>query len=372
MTEKPMTSPQLPWKTKIIITLLSAVTDATRRRDGTVNRFLSSFFDSRAAANPEPLHGVKTADFTVDASRNLWFRLFYPTDDDIPDDIPVIVFFHGGGFAFLSPDAKAYDFVCRRIAHKILAAVVSVNYRLAPEHKCPAAYEDGFDVLRWLDGRPKQFSDFAPNADVSRMFLMGDSAGGNLAHHVAERISANPTSDLQKVRVIGLVSVQPFFGGEERTPAEDRLVRAPLVSVERADWMWRSFLPEGSDRDHEAVNVFGPRCRAVITERYPATLVFVGGFDPLQDWQKRYYEGLKARGREAYLVEYPDAVHAFYIFPELPQAGMLLTETRDFVLKQCGKISLGKEKLHGRFRSCCNEPRELDSHFVLLILGGER
>ncbi|WOL04107.1 putative carboxylesterase 18 [Canna indica] len=93
-----------------------------------------------------------------------------------------------------------------------------------------------------------------------------------------------------------MVLIQPFFCGEERTEAEVRLPNAPIVSVERTDWMWRAFLPEGEDRNHEASNVFGPRAGELELAALPEALVVVGGLDPLQDWQRRYHEGLRARG----------------------------------------------------------------------------
>ncbi|BBH09365.1 carboxyesterase 18 [Prunus dulcis] len=73
-----------------------------------------------------------------------------------------------------------------------------------------------------------------------------------------------------------------------------------------------AFLPDGSNRDHEAANVTGPNAVDISGLDYPSTLVFVGGFDPLLDWQKRYYQWLKKSGKEAKIIEYPNSIHAFY------------------------------------------------------------
>lgn len=86
---------------------------------------------------------------------------------------------------FCSPHIKLYDDVCRRLAAGVLAIVVSVNYRLAPEHKYPAQHIDGFDVLKFIDGKKQIMPE---NADLARCFLAGDSAGGNIAHHVAKSV----------------------------------------------------------------------------------------------------------------------------------------------------------------------------------------
>uniref|UniRef100_A0A1D1XN57 Putative carboxylesterase 18 n=1 Tax=Anthurium amnicola TaxID=1678845 RepID=A0A1D1XN57_9ARAE len=331
--------PQLTWKTRLFVSLVSLIADAVRRPDGTVRRYLSRF-DLTVAPNPEPVRGVRTADVTVDPDRGLWFRLFLPDaagSGGTSTKLPVVVFFHGGGFAFLSPSSLAYDAACRRICRNTGAAIVSVNYRLSPEHRCPAPYVDGLDVLRFLHtgarpcgGDQLLVRRFFEVADLSSCFLAGDSAGGNIAHHVARRwIAAGESPARGGVALAGLVAIQPYFGGEGRVESEIRLSGVPLVNTERTDWFWKAFLPEGADRDHEAAN---PEASVEgLEEGFPPAMVVVGGFDPLQDWQRRYYEGLKGKGKEARLVEYPAAIHAFYVFPELKGSAALVEELRGFI-----------------------------------------
>lgn len=125
-------------------------------------------------------------------------------------------------------------------------------------------------------------SSLPANADFSRVFLSGDSAGGNIAHHVALRASGQ---DLGRVKLAGMILIQPFFGGEERTPAELRLKNVPIVSVESLDWHWKAYLPAGSNRDHPACNIFGPNAADLATVAFPPVLNIVGGLDILQDWE---------------------------------------------------------------------------------------
>jgi len=108
----------------------------------------------------------------------------------------------------------------------------------------------------------------------------------------------------------------------------------PLVSMERTDWMWRVFLPDGSDRDHGASNVSGPNAEDLSGLDFPETLVVVGGFDPLQDWQRRYHDWLKNSGKKVQLIEYPKMFHAFYIFHDLPESSQLNTQIKDFINKK--------------------------------------
>ncbi|KAF3327690.1 putative carboxylesterase 18 [Carex littledalei] len=136
--------PQIPWTERLLLSLFTRLRDFTCHRNGTVNRRLLPFLDLYTAANPNPVEGVCTSDVTIDSSCNLYVRMFVPSDPSIQGrSIPVIVYFHGGGFSFFSASSPPYDALCRRISREICAVVVSVNYRLAPEHKYPAAYDDG-------------------------------------------------------------------------------------------------------------------------------------------------------------------------------------------------------------------------------------
>ncbi|GJN40902.1 hypothetical protein PR202_gn00318 [Eleusine coracana subsp. coracana] len=326
---------------RLALRVVDGVTDATRRSDGTLNRCALSLLDPRVPALSSPCRGVASRDLVIDKSRHLRARLFIPETSDPPSfPLPVIVFFHGGGFAFLSAASAAYDAVCRRIARYASAAVLSVDYRRAPEHRCPAAYDDGVAALRFLDDDPKNKN--LPNSDIfpldaSRTFLAGDSAGGNIAHHVARRYAADADS-FRHVRLVGLVAVQPFFGGEERTPSELRLNgAAPIVNVERVDWMWRAFLPPGADRSHEAADFTCPAAAAGLdSPAFPPVLLAIGGFDPLQDWQRRYGEMLRSKGKDVRVFEYPNAIHAFYVFPVFDDARDLIIRIAEFIAERGG------------------------------------
>ncbi|CAN6219714.1 unnamed protein product [Urochloa humidicola] len=328
------TPPTLPWSVRLQLFGLVAAAGATMRRDGTVNRFVFKLLDRpvRASARPDKRFGVRSADVVVDASRGLWARVFSPSEPaSAAAALPVLVYFHGGAFALLSAASPAYDAMCRRFCRELDAVVVSVNYRLAPEHRHPAAYDDGVDVLRHLasNGLP----DLAVPVDLSRCFLAGDSAGGNIAHHVARLWTATlppPTPPSNPIRLAGIILVQPYFGGEERTEAEVSMDgKVPVVTVRGSDWAWRAFLPVGSTRDHPAAHVTDEN--AGLAEGFPPAMVVVGGLDPLQDWQRRYADVLRRKGKAVRVVEFPEAIHAFFLFPVLPDSGRLVAEMKAFM-----------------------------------------
>lgn len=262
----------------------------------------------------------------VDKSRNVWFRLYNP-DQSFATKLPTFLFYHGGGYVCFSADSKPFDEMCKRFAREIQAVVISVNYRLAPLFKYPCQIEDGFDALKFIDS-----PDFQPppNMDLHNVFLSGDSAGGNLAHHVTVRAGQH---EFRSIKLAGLALLMPFFGGEERTESEKRMTNVPLINLETTDWMWKSFLPEGSNRNHKAVNVFGPEGADISALPFPNTAVFIAGFDPLQDWQRRYVEWLKASGKHAVIYEYPAAFHGCYTFSEFKENVKMIEDLGEFVKK---------------------------------------
>jgi acetyl esterase/lipase len=202
------------------------VSDATRRADGTVNRRVLSLLDPRVPAFSSSCRGVASRDVVIDPAIRLRARLFHPAARPAGSaaPLPVIVFFHGGGFAFLSNASLAYDAVCRRIARYASAAVLSVDYRRAPEYRFPAPYDDGVAALRFLDD-PKNHPADVP-LDASRCFLAGDSAGGNIS----------PCCIQKAMRC-----------GSTRCASQKRFAR-PTISTcrenlrasRRRNWRWRS------------------------------------------------------------------------------------------------------------------------------------
>ncbi|XP_021740303.1 probable carboxylesterase 18 [Chenopodium quinoa] len=261
----------LSFMTKLQYSAHSFITKFAYHSDGTVNRFLVNLADIRSPPSSTPVNGVTSYDHTIDSSRNLWFRIFIPANAPSNLSLPVIVYFHGGGFVSFAPSTMPYNTFCRKIAGDVSAVVISVGYRLAPEHRWPAQYEDGFDVLKLLDDKEmrEKIGVFSANADVSRCFLAGDSAGGNIIHHVAIRACG---THFKTIKIRGLISIQPFFGGEKRTESELRVKNPPVLTLAQTDFSWKAFLPIGSDRDHPAANILGPGSEDISgLESFPPT-----------------------------------------------------------------------------------------------------
>lgn len=323
---------KLPFMVKLKLNIFALAKLLYIRRDGTINRRLLNLFDLKNSAPATKRINsaeVSTSDISIDPSRNLWFRLFIPSNQ--PNKLPLIVYFHGGGFNTFGSDSQCYDDLCSQLAARLPAVIVSVNYRLAPEHRYPCQYDDCLDALKFIDDR-ENCAILPSIADLKKCFVAGDSAGGNIAHHVTHRACQN-SDELKNVKITGVLLIQPFFGGEERTESELRLTKAPVVDVKQTDWMWRMFLPEGENRDHHAVNIWKNSEGEEEMKRldFADVLVIVGGYDPLQDWQRRYVAGMKKCGKHVEVIEYPNAFHGFYVFPQLPEFAAFVTNVTHFI-----------------------------------------
>lgn len=321
-----------PLGLRLLCGILNSVNDWARRKDGTFNRRIMNWVEYKSPVNSTPTHGVYTKDVVIDTQTGVRVRLFVPVQG-AEEPLPVVFFFHGGGFATLSPDFVLYDIFCRRLARRRRVLVISVDYRRSPEHRFPVPYDDCFGAVRWVSSDNGK-AHLPGHADLSRCFLMGDSAGGNIVHHVGCRVSAAADEEtISGVRIVGHVLLQPFFGGEERTPSELRLVGAPIVNMENSDWHWKAFLPVGADRNHPAANVFGPNAPDISALPLPPTLVVVGGHDPLQDWQLGYAEHLRKIKKEVELLFYGEGIHAFHLFYQIDVSSKLISDLHSFMAR---------------------------------------
>lgn len=281
--------------------------------DGTVTRLSVP----KVPPNSDFSHGVASKDVTLNPSTGVWARIFLPQSQLQQLDVkfPVVLYFHGGGFVMMSVAFKVYHKSLHKLCKTGSVIVVAVEYRLAPEHRLPAAHEDAYDSFNWLQARALEQGSsgtqiepwLASFADFSRCFFMGDSSGGNMVYHLALRVCQ---SQLAPLRVQGLIIVQPFFGGQLRTATELRLENDEHVPLAGTDWLWRTALPKGADRDHPIANPFGPASRHCKAFSLPTTLVIVASKDPMQDRQLQCYATLKEAGVEAQLLQY-EGSHGF-------------------------------------------------------------
>lgn len=178
-------------------------------------------------------------DVTFDAVHNLQLRLYKPAAalPSSPSKLPIFYYIHGGGFCINSRTWPTCHNYCLKLASELPAVIVAPDYRLAPENRLPAAIEDGFASVKWLqDQATSEEPDtwLTEVADFERVFISGDSAGGNIAHHLAVQLTAG-SPDLAPVRVRGYVLLAPFFGGTVRTKFEMEGPKEAFLNLELID-----------------------------------------------------------------------------------------------------------------------------------------
>lgn len=267
--------------------------------DGTITRLLK-FPDTPASSDPNLAPLALSKDIPLNQSKSTCLRLFLPRkvlDPPPPSKLPLVVFFHGGGFILLSAASTVFHDFCANLAAELPAVVVSVEYRLAPEHRLPAAYDDAVEALHWIGTAGDDW--LKSYADLSNCFLMGDSAGGNMAYQVGLR-SAAEVERLRPVRIRGLILQQPFFGGVQRSRSELRLANDSVFPLCVGDLAWELALPVGVDRNHEYCNptAGGGGSKAVDLIGPLGWKVLVTGWDgdPLFDRQAELAKMLEGKG----------------------------------------------------------------------------
>ncbi|EPS59853.1 hypothetical protein M569_14953, partial [Genlisea aurea] len=239
---------------------------------------------------------VFSKDVPLNSSKKTYIRLFRPANPPPGTKLPLLIYFHGGGFVFFSAATTFFHESCSRMAAALPAVVASVDYRLAPEHRLPAAYDDAEEALIWAKSQalgPGSDPWMADLADFSRIFLIGSSAGGTIVYHAALR---SLDLDLKPLKIVGLILHVVFLGGEERTESELRLIDDAVVPLHSADLIWSLALPEGADRNHHYGHVSLTDELKEKMAKFPACLVRAYTGDPFVDRQKEFAEILEASG----------------------------------------------------------------------------
>ncbi|KAK3122349.1 hypothetical protein QOZ80_8BG0668440 [Eleusine coracana subsp. coracana] len=279
---------------------------------------------------------VVSRDVPLDAALGTYLRLFLPTttttttkedDDEESSKLPVILYFHGGGFVLFSPATVCYHGFCESMSAAVPCIVASLEYRLAPEHRLPAAYDAAAAAVRWLADADAARADpwIAARADLSRCFAMGGSSGGNMAFFAGLRCTSSNKDDVLQ----GLLLHQPYLGGEARTPSEAASADDAMLPLEASDKLWRLALPPGADRDHPFCNPAKSLPHDAVAG-LPRCLVTGNAGDPLIDRQREFVAWLRDRG--VHVVDKTEftGYHAVELFvPEKAQE--LFDAVREFV-----------------------------------------
>jgi acetyl esterase/lipase len=230
-------------------------------------------------------------------------RVYRPS---LANDLPALIYFHGGGFVICNLDT--HDRVCRGLANASGCVVVSVDYRLAPEHKFPAAAEDAYSATRYVAEHAGEFG-----IDPSRIAVGGDSAGGNLATVVAmmARDRGGPALKFQLL----IYPVTDFT--EHVTQSERDYGHGHFLDTELMDWFADQYFANETDRHLP----YGSPSKASDLRGLPAAMVITGECDPLRDQGEAYAEQLRHAGVSVLVKRYDGMIHPFLSLAGIIDAG---------------------------------------------------
>jgi acetyl esterase len=251
-------------------------------------------FESFAAGHVDiPLQSVEDRTIPGPAG-DLPVRLYDPRET--AGETPLVFFFHGGGFAIGSVDT--HDGPCRRLALETGYPVLSVDYRLAPEHPFPAALRDCYAALEWA-----MASATALDVDPDRLVLAGDSAGGNLA-----ATTALLARDRGGPHVAHQVLVYPVTGDPVGTDSYSENAEGYFLTADLMEWYRDLYLED----DIEEGNVYARPRRCRDLSGLPPATVLTAGFDPLRDDGAAYAERLAGAGVPVSYHNFPGLIHGFF------------------------------------------------------------
>jgi acetyl esterase len=263
------------------------------------------YLKGRVVTNPEPPELESVAPLAIPSPTGpIPARLFTPTRLRKSNGLaPCLVFFHGGGWVIGNLDS--HDVVCRKLADEGELIVISVDYRLAPEHKFPAAVDDAITATRWIADNAKQF-----DIDASRLTVGGDSAGGNLAAVVA--ISAR---DGNGPDIAGQVLIYPAIDFALTHPSHSEPETSILLTHSVIIWFRDHYLNGAADISDWRASP----ARAGTLIGLPPAYVLTAGADPLRDEGDEYAHRLKEAGVPVTYRTFPGQFHGFFTMGKLLQ-----------------------------------------------------
>jgi len=275
--------------------------------------------EARRAANarirglmPEKAEGVAVRDTEfLGPGGPVPLRIYTPATParDREEPLPVVVYIHGGGW-WMGDDLDIWDGLCAQMAADVPALVVSVDYRLAPEHPFPAAVDDAYAALVWTEAHARELG-----GDPRKLALHGSSAGGNLVGAVTLRArdEAGPAARLQVLMVPAM----------NLAPPESESMRnfGQGYGLDGIDAMVDAYVGPGGNRRHPWVSPL----LAESVGGLPPALILTAQFDPLRDDAEAYGARLRAAGVDAEVRRFDGAVHGFMLSPDARAEASALT-----------------------------------------------
>jgi acetyl esterase len=265
--------------------------------------------------DPEPVSRIDNRTITT-AQAELPVRIYWPNGYDDGAPPPIVVFFHGGGWVLC--DLDTHDGQCRSLTNGVGAIVVSVEYRLAPEHGFPAPLDDAYAATVWAHEHAAELG-----GDATRLAVAGDSAGGNLAAAVAMAARDRGGPALRAQLLVYPVIDASFETASFRDNAEGYFLTGGHMR-----WYWDQYVPVVAQRSDPLASPI----RAPDLSGLPRAHVVTAEFDPLRDEGEDYARALEAAGVPVTAHRYDGMFHGFF------GMGAVLPAARDAMDTACASL----------------------------------
>jgi acetyl esterase len=254
--------------------------------------------DRRSFTQPEPPPVGSVRDLEARGPGGpIPLRSYRPAGSDADAALPVLVYYHGGGWVI--GDLDTHDTLCRQLANLSGCAVIAVDYRMGPEHRFPAAADDCIAATHWVRANAA-----ALKVDAGRLAVGGDSAGGNLAAVVA--LAARDSGDLP---IAFQLLIYPATDQRRGAPSHTTNGEGFLLTRDTMTWFHDHYIADpGQDLDWRA----SPLLHADHS-RLPPAFVLTAGYDPLRDEGLQYAQKLSEAGNQAALVSFERQIHGFIL-----------------------------------------------------------
>jgi acetyl esterase len=269
------------------------------------------YMAARLVSNPEPPELLSAEPLSIAAPHGaIPARVYIPKNLRNRSGLsPSLMFFHGGGWVI--GNLETHDVVCRKLAHEGEMMVISVDYRLAPEHRFPAAVDDAITATKWIAANAERLA-----IDPARLVVGGDSAGGNLAAVVS--LAAREDGP----RIAGQLLIYPSTDMSRRHPSHSEPETSVLLTHSVIGWFLNHYFGDADINDWRA-----SPARAKSLAGLPPAYVLTAGADPLRDEGDEYAARLKAAGVAVTYRHFPGQFHGFFTMGKLlNQANVAVSE----------------------------------------------
>ena len=293
---------------RMLLDLMDAATKSGRPRLETLPHAVGRQAVDKMSEDSEadPPEVAQTIDGALPGPRGeIRYRRYLPIGVTA-GSLPTLVYYHGGGFVI--GNIETHDSTCRRLANRSRCQVISIDYRLSPEHPFPAPIDDGIAAFRHIRDEAAAFG-----ADAARLAVGGDSAGGAMAAVVCQAMR-----DAKEAGPAFQMLIYPATDSSKESASRQACAEGYFLTRGLMDWFWKAYVPAGTD-------LADLRLSPLLAKDFtglPPAFVLTAGYDPLRDEGRAYADRLIDAGVKTTYVNYPGTIHGFFSLTRFLKQGL--------------------------------------------------